>query len=94
MARTKFPFPVPAPENCGAQIRSPGAKGKLGRQSAVIKPARNTLSSSPDGISRLILGASLEAPTVASAKGKLENIVRIDAKAPFSLLPRRALRDY
>src|SRR5262249_39422551 len=79
MQRASLPLPAPAPEIGAARKSSPGARGKLGRHTAVRKAVRKPLSSTPGGLLiSTIRTAEFQSGIIsASAKGNDLNVSRM-----------------
>ena len=83
MQRASRPLPAPAPDIGAARNSTPGAKCRLGRQTAVSSATRKALSSLPGGL----LASTTATPPVAvstvsaSAKQKVLKVSRIRPSA-------------
>ena len=83
IARTSSPLPVPAPLKLGADTASPGARNRLGRQTAVRTATKAALSSIPGDIFRSTTGTGQSATLtlLASANAKVRKRPRKRSRA-------------
>ena len=81
MQRASRPLPAPAPDIGAARSRTPGARSRLGRQTAVNSAARNADSSLPGGQSRSTSCTPSTSTIGASAKQNVLKVSRISRSA-------------
>ena len=92
MQRASRPFPAPAPDIGAARSNTPGAKWRLGRQTAVNNATRKEDSSRPGALLVSTTATPLGSSNVsASAKQKVLKVSADQLKRGLCFIPRRLL---